>query len=237
MCGRYVSARTVEELAGIFAARDDAGPLEPDYNVAPTRQAPVVTAEAGERRLTTMRWGLVPPWARDPSVGRRMINARVETAAVRPAYRAALRHRRALVPADGYYEWRHEGGRAQPYYLYPEEGSVLAFAGLYEVWCPPGGEPLRTFTILTTQAPDDLGVIHPRAPLTVPPQCWQTWLEPTGQPPGQLLDRLLAAVPGRLRAHPVDPGVGNVRARGPALIRPVPPQRGVVSAPAQLPAE
>lgn len=220
MCGRYVSARSTAEWAALLGAEDRTSGVAPSYNVAPTQQVPVVVARDGRRELTGMRWGLVPSWSREPAIGSRLINARLETVGERPAFRSALRRRRALVPADGFYEWTGTGTGRQALYLHRADGGALVFAGLWEVWHPPGGDPAwQTVTILTTAAPDGLGVIHPRAPVVVHPELWERWLDPAVAAP---LGELAAALAADLESYPVDAAVGNVRSRGPQLIEPRP---------------
>jgi putative SOS response-associated peptidase YedK len=177
-----------------------------------------------ERRLMVMRWGLVPSWAKDPSIGNRLVNARAETVAEKPAFRRAFARRRCLLPADGYYEWWNPetpGRRKQPFFIHPRDGSVLALAGLYEFWRPDeDADWLVTCTVLTTSAPDEVGRIHPRAPLTVGPDDWERWLDP--EVPGeQVAGLLVPAVPGVLDAYPVSTAVNNVRNNGPDLLDPI----------------
>lgn len=216
MCGRYVSARSTAEWAALLGAENRASAVEPSYNVAPTQQVPVVVQRDGRRELTGMRWGLVPSWARAPTIGSRLINARLETVAEKPAFRSALRRRRALLPADGFYEWADTDAGRQATYLHPPDGGALVFAGLWEVWHPPdGGAPWHTVTILTTSAPDGLGVIHPRAPVVVDRGLWERWLDPAAVAP---LDELDAALAEHLEIYPVDAAVGNVRSHGAHLI-------------------
>ncbi|MHB8340602.1 MAG: SOS response-associated peptidase [Mycobacteriales bacterium] len=229
MCGRYAAAKTVPELLDRFAAADATeGRVRPRYNVAPTQPVPAVVEEDGARLLVVLRWGLIPSWARDRGVGSRMINARAETLAERPAFRSALRRRRCLLPADGFYEWGPPptpGGRRQPYYLHPADGDVLALAGLHEVWRDTtSGELVRTCTVVTTAAADDVGLVHDRAPLVVPPVQWAAWLDPATPDPVELVGRLAPAVPGLLAVHPVSFLVNNVRHDGPELRDPVPAQ-------------
>jgi len=221
MCGRYASARSVDDIASAFGiSEDDVDDIAaPDWNVAPTKPVTAVLCHDGRRLLTTLRWGLVPSWATDPSVGARMINARLETMAEKPAFRDALAARRCLVAADGWYEWstRPDGSR-QPHYLAPPDGSLLAFAGLWETWWDAEGRPLRTVTIVTGPAPADLTVVHDRAPVVVPPADWGDWLDPGRD-----------AVEGLLRPTPpgvvvprfVGDAVGNVNANGPQLVEEV----------------
>jgi putative SOS response-associated peptidase YedK len=239
MCGRYASARKKQELLEEFEVELDGVPdqeLRPDYNVAPTKTVYAVMSRVpktdGEtasgrsvRQLRAVRWGLVPSWAKDPSVGARMINARVETVAEKPAYRRAFASRRCLLPADGYFEWMPvEGGKKQPYFIHPADGGVLAMAGLYEFWKDPGradDDPLKwlcTCTVITTTAEDKLGRIHDRMPMMVERDRWAEWLDPGAPDPARLL---VPAGPGRLQAYKVSPSVNNVRNNGPELVEPL----------------
>ena len=238
MCGRYATTQTSASLNDAFGARmaDSFVELEPDYNLAPTKLAPLVIArEAPEgppaRELLTAKWGLVPSWAKDPAIGNRMINARSETVADKPAFKKAFGKRRALVPADGYYEWyarEDPKAKKQPFYITPQDGSVLAMAGLYEFWRQDyddeDEEWLITYTILTTSAPDDLGHLHDRTPMMIGPDAVEAWLDPSPRPTDELLELLVPAVPGRLDAWPVSTAVNNVRNNGPELVVPLPPE-------------
>jgi putative SOS response-associated peptidase YedK len=252
MCGRYTVTIDPETIYGVFGIEDDdadpgspqvsglyGGDLErPRYNIAPTDQVPVVLErstdgdrERGVRRLEPMRWGLIPSWAKDASIGSRQFNARVESVAEKPAFRSALERRRCLLPASGYYEWQKlEGpaGRAatkQAYYLTPSDGSLLAFAGLWEFWRDPEGEPVRSATIITVPAVGRMQQIHDRMPLTLPGTEWARWLSLIGD--ADSVAGLLAA-PGEsavdaLEFRPVGPRVGNVRNDDAELIEPVRP--------------
>ncbi|GAB2810488.1 SOS response-associated peptidase [Actinocorallia aurea] len=239
MCGRYATARARQELLDTFrievdetVADDGRDLLVPDYNAAPTKDVPAVlirpphgsgghdTPEEAVRTLRMVRWGLVPSWAKDLAIGNRMINARVETLAEKPAFRRAFARRRCLLPADGYYEWyRGEGGKKQPFFIRPDDGGVLPMAGLYELWKSPEGEWLFTCTVITAQAADELGHIHDRMPMTVTDP--DAWLDP-GLTDTAAAGRLLVpAMSRRLEAYPVGKEVGNVRSSGPQLIRPI----------------
>jgi putative SOS response-associated peptidase YedK len=245
MCGRYASSRRPDDLAEEFdvvETRIEAA-LEPDYNVAPTKQVYAVVerppsgAEADVdplRQLRVLSWGLVPSWAKDPAIGNRMINARMETVADKPSFRRAFATRRCLLPADGYFEWYETSEktakgkpRKQPFFIRPRDGGVLAMAGLYEIWRDPtrdDDDPQRfrwTCTVITTDAADDVGRIHDRMPLMVEPERWGTWLDPRS-PKDDLLDLLVPAAPGLLEAYPVSTAVGNVRNNGPELLEPLP---------------
>lgn len=251
MCGRYASSRRPEDLIEEFEVVDNRvpEPLAPDYNVAPTKEVYAVVerpprkaekeeadkSEAEpERQLRTLRWGLVPSWAKDPSIGNRMINARMETVAEKPAFRRAFSARRCLLPADGYFEWypteeKTKAGkpRKQPFFIRPRDGGSLAMAGLYEIWRDPTrdeDDPQRfrwTCTVITTDAEDDVGRIHDRMPLMVEPARWHSWLD-ARTPKESLLDLLTPASPGKLEAYPVSTLVSNVRNNGPELLDPLP---------------
>lgn len=261
MCGRYVATRPADQLADLFAARDETGgALKADYNVAPTKPVPAVLARpdrrhgprdsagdgAGDgtaagapeepaplvRRLRVLRWGLVPGWARDPRIGSRLINARAETLAVKPAFRRAFAARRCLLPADGWYEWEPApGGGRQPWFLHESSGGLLALAGLYEIWADAEGGRLWTATVVTTAAADDLGHLHDRAPMIIPPRDWDAWLDPATQDPGRFLR---PAVAGEVAAVPVSTRVNDVRNEGPDLVEPVEAPRDRGAPPAAL---
>ncbi|MCW2867647.1 MAG: hypothetical protein JWR20_1835 [Marmoricola sp.] len=251
MCGRYASSRRPEDLVEEFdVPRGELPHLDPDYNVAPTKpvyavverpphEDPADSADpAGsrtpERQLRVLTWGLVPFWAKDPAIGSRMINARVETVAEKPAFRRAFERRRAILPADGYYEWyptqeltRAGKPRKQPYFIAPTDGGVLAMAGLYEIWRDPDraeDDPDRfrwTCTVLTTRAEDSLGHIHERMPMMLTPDRYDAWLDPRVGDRDTLLGLLEPAAPGRLEARPVSTLVSNVRNNGPELLAPL----------------
>ncbi|MFI6395616.1 SOS response-associated peptidase [Nonomuraea sp. NPDC050547] len=240
MCGRYASARKKHELLEEFQVELDAEPdkeLSPDYNVAPTKQVYAVLsrvpeeAERAVRQLRVVKWGLVPVWAKDPSVGSRMINARAETLAEKPAYKQAFAKRRCLIPADGYFEWMPVEGdkkKKQPYFIHPEDGGVLAMAGLYEFWkdkTRADDDPLKwlvTCTVITTDAEDDLGHIHDRMPMMIERERWAEWLDPKLTDTSAAQGLLIPAQSGRLVAYPVSTDVNNVRNNGPDLIKPLP---------------
>jgi putative SOS response-associated peptidase YedK len=235
MCGRYASTRVRQDLIDIFDIEgDEAEELEPDYNVAPTKPVPVVLTR-DVRELHIARWGLVPFWAKDASIGARMINARVETAHEKPAFRRSFALHRCLVPADGYYEWETtEEGVKQPHFIRPADGGVLPMAGLYAVWRSPEapGGRLLTCTVITTEATDDLGRIHDRMPMLVEPERFAAWLDPSLTHPDEVRSLLVPAAEGRLESYPVSTAVNKVTNNGPELVEPV-PQMGI-SSPAPL---
>ena len=217
MCGRYASARSAEDLAetfGIAFGDVDAVPA-PDWNIAPTKPVSAVTVTDERRLLTSLRWGLVPAWASDPTVGARMINARIETVADKPAFRDALVARRCLLPADGWYEWAgRPGGGRQPYYLAPEDGRIIAFAGLWETWYDADGRPIHSTTILTGPAPADLRHVHDRAPVVLASADWAAWLHPRTR---DVMDLLQPTGPHVVVPRPVSDAVGDVRNNAPTL--------------------
>jgi putative SOS response-associated peptidase YedK len=234
MCGRFVSARKRLELLEEFAVERDRvpGDRDPDYNVAPTKRIYAVLngREEPRRELTLVRWGLVPSWAKEPSGGARMINARAETVAVKPSFRSAFARRRCIIPADGYYEWQTSADNPkakQPFYIYRTDGGILAFAGIYELWrdesVPSDHERawLWTAAIITTDATDDIGRIHDRTPMVVPRDSWADWLDPANNDKELLLATMLPATSsgaGGLVSHPVSTAVNSVRNNGPDLI-------------------
>lgn len=248
MCGRYAASRSPDDLVEEFdiAALPEVR-LAPDWNVAPTKDVYVVVerrprdsegvpsaAVEPTRQLQVMRWGLVPGWAKDPAIGSRMINARMETVLEKPAFKRAFAKRRCLVPADGYYEWytpidgpKGRGGRPlkQPFYIHPADGGVLAMAGIFEFWRDPTrteDDPrawLMTTAVLTTDAEDAVGQIHDRMPLFVEREHWDDWLDPDiDGSTSDLADLLIPASTGKLDAYPVSTAVNNVRNNGPDLI-------------------
>ena len=219
MCGRYATTRSDADLTLLFDAVAVTESLAPSWNVAPTDPVPVVRVSATHeaRVLDTARWGLVPPWATDLRAGARMINARAETVATSKAFAPSFARRRCLVPADGWYEWVRDGGRKQPYYMTPADGSALAFAGLWSVWGP---EPVLTCSVLTTAALGGLARVHDRMPLILPAERWAPWLAGGGDG-AELLRPMTAAELDAIEVRPVRPDVGNVRNNGPELISPV----------------
>lgn len=266
MCGRYAASANPDELIEAFDVDLDAtaeparsvlvnpqtpAPGEPDYNMAPTKQAPVILmrsprgqeerseteAAAPVRQLRLLTWGLVPSWSKEVKSGVRMINARSETVLSSRAYAPAARTRRCLVPARGWYEWQQSPvakdtkgkPRKQPFFVESESDDIIAFAGLYEFWRDPAvadsGDPmawLTTFTIITTDADPGLDRIHDRQPLVLNPGDWATWLDPALADPDDIVELLRFHDPGRFSAHPVSRAVSSNRSNGPQLIEPVP---------------
>ncbi len=224
MCGRYALATPVDELQRRFGFAERPN-LAPSYNIAPTQAAPVVRRrpDAGGRELALLRWGLVPAWSEGPDQRFSMINARAETVATKPAYRAAFRQRRCLVPADGFFEWRKLDGRKQPYFIRLGSGEPMAFAGLWERWTSRDGrEAIESFTIIVTDANERLRPIHDRMPVIVAPEDHERWLDP-GAADGREL--LKPCPPDWLEAYPVGTRVSSPRNDDPGLLEPVPQGR------------
>ncbi|HET7677546.1 MAG TPA: SOS response-associated peptidase [Candidatus Limnocylindrales bacterium] len=228
MCGRFTQQRDPAEIAQAFDAELDA---EAEvlgagrYNVAPTDPVVAVVAHEGRRRLTAFRWGLVPPWAADTRGAARLINARAETVTSTPAFRVALRRRRCLIPADGFYEWRREGTRRLPYLLRARDGRPLAFAGLWSLWREPDGDDwLRTCSIVTSAANRFIAPLHHRMPVSLPKEAWSHWLDPTLTDAGALRALLEPSPEDLLEAVPLAPLVNDVRRQGPELVEPIGPR-------------
>ena len=221
MCGRYALHTALTRLAEEFGVPDPdayADEAAPGYNVAPTRMLPVCLAgEDGRRRFEPMRWGLVPSWAKDESIGNRLINARAETVAGKPAFRAAFRRRRCLVPADGFYEWQKTDGAKQPWYVQRADRRPMALAGLWEHHRREDGPPLVSFAIVTTEANEAMAHIHGRMPVIVDRDDMGAWLGGDGDPAA-----LLRPWPAeQTLAWPVSRRVNNVRNDDPACLEPV----------------
>jgi putative SOS response-associated peptidase YedK len=222
VCGRFTLTSSPEELARRFGL-DGVPELSPRYNIAPGQDVLAVRAQKdGRRGADCLRWGLVPSWASDPSVGYRMINARVETATTRPAFRDALRERRCLVPADGFFEWADRGGFKQPYLISGGDGLLLGFAGLWERWRNPEGALLESCTLLTSDAAPALRDLHDRMPIVVSPDRYADWLDPAQLDAAPLLERVRAETPADFAFHPVSPRVNSAALDDPACIAVVP---------------
>lgn len=246
MCGRYAAARDVTQLVEEFEVEDVAADLPaPSWNTAPTDRVAAVVDRAprdgGEvaRRLTPLRWGLVPPWSKDLTGGARMINARVETVAEKPSFRRAFAARRCLLPADGYYEWYaterlDAKGRPakQPFFIHRADGQPLAMAGIFEFWRDPAradDDPARwvsSCSIITTTATDAVGHIHDRMPMVVPREAWAAWLDPEVTDPAVALGLLGVTEASLLEAYAVSPRVGSVRNNDPTLVEPLAEEPG-----------
>ena len=226
MCGRYVLKSSPQRLREVFGIEGpDTAHSEtwrPRYNLAPQQDAPVVRCLEGQRRLDLLRWGLMPAWAKDPALGNRLINARSETVADKPAFRSAFKSRRCIVPADGFYEWQQQPAGKQPFYIHRQDGELLAMAGLWEQWTSPSGEQVPTFSILTMAANAWMQPLHERMPVILEGDALDAWLDPATQP--SQLQALFRPLPlDALAAYPVTRAMGNVRHDHPDNLDPLPP--------------
>jgi putative SOS response-associated peptidase YedK len=222
MCGRFVGYRDLEALQAHFPIDRVEATLSPNYNVAPTQMIPAIVRQDDQNVLRTFRWGLVPFWAKDPSIGNRMINARSETVDSKPSFRNAYKKRRCLIPADGFYEWKGRKGNKQPVFLTLPDEKPFGFAGLWEVWDDKGKaeEPLYTCTILTTDASDSIKDIHDRMPVILKPEAFKDWIR---------ADTLINTLQEILTAHthrdlvfrPVSKAVNSAQNNSPDLIKKV----------------
>ncbi len=220
MCGRYVLSTRPDELAAHFGL-DAYCDYPPRWNIPPGTDIPVIRhSPEGKRVLDLLRWGLVPHWAKDASMGQRLNNARAETVADKPAFRDAFQRRRCLIPADGFYEWKTVDKGKQPYYFSLRSGEPMALGGLWEAWRAPDGSVLRTCAIVTTGPNDLMASIHERMPLIIAPEHWQTWLAASAQAALALLSPYPVEP---MQAWPVHRRVSKVSEDSPALIKPLPP--------------
>ncbi|WP_032386493.1 SOS response-associated peptidase [Rhodococcoides fascians] len=234
MCGRYASTRSDSDLQAVFDIAETVGDeVPPSYNVAPTQTIRTVLERAPKdepesdavRQLRSVRWGLIPSWAKDAKIGSRLINARSETITEKPSFKKAASRRRCIIPADGYYEWEKRDGTKVPYFLH--EQGVLAMAGLYELWRDPTKADddedrwVWSATVLTSPAADALGHIHDRSPVVLPPELRASWLDPTLTNLNEVSE-LLAAIPEpRLEPYEVSTAVNSVKNNSPELLTPV----------------
>ena len=221
MCGRFTLVTPGESLAVQFEL-PAAPQLAPRYNIAPTQPVAAVRVnDAGKRELTHLHWGLIPAWSKDPGMGARMINARSETVAEKPAFRAAFKYRRCLVPTDGFYEWQKLNGKKQPVYIKAQDGGVLAIAGIWERWTSADGSEIESCSLLTTAPNELLQPIHDRMPVIIAPADYEAWLSPQTQRP-EALQPLLRPYPAALMAtYPVSPLVNSPYNDSAECIRPL----------------
>lgn len=219
MCGRYTLTKTHPELQARFDFKAGGFDWLPRYNIAPT-QPVLAILDDGQRHAELLHWGLIPSWARDRSIGSRMINARAETVAEKPSFRGAMRSRRCLVLADGYYEWRKEAGRRVPMHITLKTGEAFAFAGLWETWRATSGELVRSCTVVTTAANSFTQPIHDRMPVILPRDAEGTWLDPRAERASALTGLLRPYAAGEMKAHPVSTLVNSPKNDMPECIVP-----------------
>ncbi|MFY9702513.1 MAG: SOS response-associated peptidase [Terriglobales bacterium] len=212
MCGRYRLSRRKQVVEEYFDCRSDEPDWDPRYNIAPTQPIPVIRQNPKEpvRELSLVRWGLIPSWAKDPSIAARMINARSETAATKPAFRDALKSRRCLIPADGFYEWKRDGKTKQPYCFEINEGELFAFAGIWDRWKDASGKPVETCSILTTTPNAVTAPVHDRMPVILEPDAYDLWLDPGMQNVAAVSDLLKPYDARAMRCYPISARINSV---------------------------
>jgi putative SOS response-associated peptidase YedK len=240
MCGRYVIISTPEAIRALFGYGEQPN-FPPRYNVAPTQPIPVVRLADGKRSFALMRWGMIPSRVKDPKTFPLLINARGESVLDKPAFRNAMRRRRCLIPADGFYEWQageKTGGPKRPYFVRAKRDAhgnapPLAFAGLYETWTGPNGEELDTAAIITTAANRTLAALHDRMPVFVPPEAFDLWLDCANVEAGVAAAVIRPAHEALLEAYEVSPAVNRVANDSAALIAPLPASDAAISPPAE----
>jgi putative SOS response-associated peptidase YedK len=225
MCGRYMLTSSPEVLRALFRYAEQPN-FPPRYNVTPTQPIPIVRLVDGKRQFALVRWGLLPSWVKDPKTFTLLINARGESAAEKPAFRAAMKRRRCLIPADGFYEWQAAGDRKRPFYVRAKSGAPLAFAGLWETWTGPNGEELETAAIVTTQANRTLKPIHDRMPVIVPPEGFDLWLDGANVDATTAAALIAPAPEGLLEAYEISTAVNRTANDNPNLLEPVGPGQG-----------
>jgi putative SOS response-associated peptidase YedK len=233
MCGRYAVISTPEAIRAMFRYAEMPN-FPPRYNIAPTQPIAIVRLLDGKRQFALVRWGFIPSWVKDPKTVSLMFNARGETAADKPAYRNAMKRRRCLVPADGFYEWKRDGERKRPHFIRRRDSKPLAFAGLWETWTGPNGEELETAAIVTTAANDTLRPLHDRMPVVVAPDAFDLWLDPNADP--RIAASLMTPAPNDLlEAVEVSSAVNRVANDDPALLTPASEMPEPIEAPKPKP--
>lgn len=220
MCGRFTLTANPQVLRDVFSLGSAPDGLEPRYNVAPTQPVAVITNEDSSA-LTFHRWGLVPSWAKDISMGNKLINARAETAYEKPAFRAAFKRRRCLIPADGFFEWQQVDGSKRPHFIQMQGRDVFAFAGLWEVWHSPEGDELRTCTILTTDANPLISKLHTRMPVILRHEDFAEWLSPEEQSADVLMPLMKQYDQNKMTFYEVTRLVNKATYDTPETIQPV----------------
>jgi putative SOS response-associated peptidase YedK len=224
MCGRFIISSPPDALRRMFDYREQPN-FPARYNVAPTQPVPVIVMGNGARHFQLMRWGLLPSWVKDPKQFSLVINARSETVLEKPAFKNAIRRRRCLIPADGYYEWQVAGGRKRPFFIHRRDGRSIGFAALYETWIGPHGEELDTVAIVTTSASADLAFLHHRVPVTIDPDDFDSWLDCSSEDVTEAMEMLSAPAEGEFAWHEVSTRVNHVAHDDPQLILPITPEQ------------
>ena len=219
MCGRYAITTAPEAMRALFRYLNQPN-FPPRYNVAPTQPVPIVRVFEGQREFALVRWGLIPSWVKDPRTFTLLINARGESVNDKPAFKNAMKRRRCLFPADGFYEWKRSSARSQPYFVRLKSGQPMAFAGLWESWMGPNGEEQETAAIVTTRASASIAHIHDRMPVIVPPEAFDFWLDPNVD--GEMASAVIAPAPAdAIEAYEVSSAVNRTANDSPVLLLPL----------------
>lgn len=217
MCGRYAIISPPDAIRRLFRYAEQPN-FPPRYNIAPTQPVPIVRIENGKRHFALVRWGLIPGWVKDPKGFSLLINARGESVNEKPAFRNAMKRRRCLFPADGFYEWKGEGAAKRPYFARPVQGGPIAYAGLWETWTGPNGEEVETAAIVTTQANAEMSTVHHRAPVIVAPEQFDFWLDCTHVDERIAAEAIAPAPDGTMEVYQVSRDVNRVANDAPMLI-------------------
>jgi len=220
MCGRY----TLYETADLAERFDVEVPedIQSNYNVAPSQTMPVIVDGTETRHIELMQWGLVPAWAKDSKIGSRLINARSESVFDKPVWRHVIRSHRCLVPANGFYEWKNGStAQKQPYYVHPLSETLFAFAGVWDRWREPGGEVLKTYSIVTTEPNEEISTIHNRMPVILYKEEEAAWIDPTNDQPEDIAPFLHPYEDGGLELYPISQNVNSPSNNNPALLQPL----------------
>jgi putative SOS response-associated peptidase YedK len=217
MCGRYNMTSAPEQIRALFRYPEQPN-FPPRHNIAPTQPIAIVRVTEGQRHFALVRWGLIPPWVKDPREFTLLINARAESIHEKPAFKNAMKRRRCLIPADGFYEWRSEGGRKRPYVAQPRRGGPMAFAGLWETWIGPNGEEMETAAIITTDANREMAAVHHRAPVIVPQEQFDFWLDCGNVDEKEASSLFRPAPDGSMEVYEVSPAVNRVANDTPELL-------------------
>jgi putative SOS response-associated peptidase YedK len=217
MCGRFAQRTDPKKLARAFQV-NEAPEIETRYNIAPTQEILSVTESEGGREMRFFKWGLIPSWAKDVSIGARLINARAETVEEKPSFREAFKKRRCIIPADGFYEWQRTGGRKQPFFFQMRDESPFGFAGLWERWKGEGEEVIESCTILTTEANEVLKEVHDRMPVILHPEDYELWLDDDVRKRELIRGLLRPYLSSEMTSYPVATAINSPHNQGPSLI-------------------
>jgi len=235
MCGRYAITTAPEAMRRMFGYPEQPN-FPPRYNVAPTQPIPIVRVAEGQRHFALVRWGLLPAWVKDPKAFTLLINGRSDTINDKPAFRNAMKRRRCLIPADGFYEWKRDGAVKRPFYIHRRGGGLVAFAGLWETWVGPNGEEMESAAIVTTDANGVLRPIHDRMPVILPEEAFAEWLDCTNVDAKEASQLLVPAPDDVMEAYEISPAVNRVANDGPEIQQPYTAPDVTDAAPAQKPA-